>query len=239
MVKLSQLVNLGVLTVDRGVLCPEFGLEDSMVKAWERTAVELGAFSMLRALVFREQKDLSPRVFSYLQGFPGLALLILEDCSVGIKDTDIAIKAGWKYKYGRTLNNTSPETDGVDKAWNSVTHTIFRTAGAISSKRATVGSEDLQDSTMAADQVEAVNFLPVLHFSLGGNPRDAGLAANRNHKLQCFERAIGWMNSTMKSERVLKRPIDGLSPPSRSSKRTPVIRVSKQRDVNRWLAELI
>ena len=228
MVKLSQLVNLGVLTIDRGVLCPEFGLEDSIVKAWERTAVEFGAFCMLHALIFREQMHLSPRVFSYLQGFPRLALLTLEDCSVGIKDKAIAIEAGWEYKAGRNLNNISPETDRLDRARSSATHSVFRTAGAINSARATDGLEDLQDSIMTTDQIEAVNFLPVLHFSLGGAPRDANLDANRKHQLQCFERAVGRLSSPAKCERSLKRQMKG-----------PIIRVSKQRDVDRWLAELI
>ena len=236
-VKLSQLVNLGVLTVDGGVRCPEFGLEDGIVKAWERTALESDAFSTLRVLIFREQNDISSRVFLYLQGFPALALFILEDCSIGVKDIDTAVGEGWKYKSGRILKDSLPEIGCVDNnTWNSVAHAAFRVAGAINVERSTIGSKSIKHPAGTADGTEAVNLLPVLHFSLVGAPRAADL--NGDCKLQCFERATGRLKVPVKHETRLKRPMSGWLPLTQYSRKKPVIRASKQRDVNDWLAGL-
>ncbi|KAL8823434.1 MAG: hypothetical protein Q9191_005859 [Dirinaria sp. TL-2023a] len=235
-VKLSELVNLGVLTVDRGVRCPEFGLEDGIVRAWERAANESDAFRMLRVLNFRGQRDISDRVFLYLQGFPALALFILEDCDIGVKDVDTAAGAGWKCKTEHNLTDFLPEPGCVNNNWNSVTHAAFRAAGIINTERMIAGSKSLHRDISTADRAEAVDLLPVLHFSFAGAPRDADL--DRNCKLQCFERTTARSNMSEKHDTGLKRPLGGCSPRPRCSRKKPVIRASKQLDVNSWFTGL-
>lgn len=224
--KLSLIVNLAVLTVDKGVRCPDFGLEDGVLRAWGRSAVESDGFSMLRVISLRGQRYLSSQVFSYLQGFPALALLILEGCSIGINDQGTALRAGWKYSTGQRWKGPLAEVGGVNPSWDSVVHETFLAAGAFSIERIT------------AERVEVINALPMLHFSLAGTPREAHLDAGGNHQLQCFERSKGERIAQSSLTGELKRPFDDVSDGSKAARKKPMIRASKQQDLNAWFAAL-
>ena len=219
LISLSQVSNFGALTISQGVLTPEIGLEDGVVRAWSSAAAEAGAFSMLRVLSFREQKHVTPKVFNYLNSFPSLALVGFEDCSVGRKDEDEALAYGWKYKTGRRLNEFPSEVGKVDETRDSAAHACFRAAGAYSVER------------MTAKGVEAINSLPVLHFSLGAKPRDAGFNANGNYKLQCFERIKGW-TQLVEASKEPKRSLSQGVQVDRPARKKPVLRASKQQSAN-------
>lgn len=215
LISLSRLSNLGVLTIGCGVSTPDIGLEDGVVRAWSNAAAEADAFSMLRVLNLREQKHVTARIFSYLCCFPSLGLVNFEACSVGIKDKGIASASAWKCKTGRLLNDFLSEIGKVDKTWDSAIHACFRAAGAYNVDRMTHGG------------VEAINSLPVLHFSLGAKPSDAGFNASGNYKLQCFERIQGWTPPVeISNER--KRPNSQVAQSRSMPRKKPVVRASKQ-----------
>jgi len=217
LIALSRMANLGALTIGQGVLTPDVGLEDGVVRAWSNAAAEADAFSMLRVLNLREQKHITPRVFSYLHHFPSLALFNLEAYSISTKDREAALASGWKYKTGRMLNEHLSETGKFDKTWDSAVHACFRAAGAYGIER------------MTAEGVEAINSLPVLHFSLGAMPRDAGLNASGNYKLQCFERVKGWA-PPVEGQKYSKPSISEVSHSSGGPRKKPVSRASKQQN---------
>ena len=225
LVKISRMPNLGALTVGQGVLAPDVGLEDGIVRAWSNAAAEADAFSMLRVLNLRGQNHITSRIFSYLHKFPSLALFNAEACSIGVKDKEVALAGGWKYKTGRILNDFLSEIGKVDKTWDSAVHACFRAAGAYSIER------------MTADGVEAINSLPVLHFSLGAAPPDAGFNASGNYTLQCFERVKGW-TPPANVKKDLKRSMTEIAQPSGMPRKKPVIRASKQQSVDDFLLGL-
>ena len=225
LISLSQVLNLGALTISQGILTPDIGLEDGVVRAWSSAAAEAGAFSMLRVLNFREQKYITSKVFNNLISFPSLALVSFEDCSVGVKDKEAALACGWKYKTGQRLNEFPSEVGKVSETWDSAVHACFCAAGAYSVER------------MTAKGVEATNSLPVLHFSLGAKPRDAGLNTNGKYKLQCFERIKGWtqlVEASKDTKRSLSQGVQEDGP----ARKKPVLRASKQQSANDFLLGL-
>lgn len=214
LINLSRIANLGALTVGQGVLTPDVGLEDGIVRAWSNAAAEADAFSMLRVFNLREQKHITPRIFAYLHHFPSLALFNLEACMIGIKNKEAALASGWRYKTGRMLNEHLPEIGKFDKTWDSAVHACFRAGGAYSIERIT------------AEGVEAINSLPVLHFSLGAVPPDAGFNDSGNYKLQCFERVKGWVLPA-ESQKSLKRSVSEVIQANGGPRKKPGIRASK------------
>ena len=219
LISLSQVLNLGALTISQGILTPDIGLEDGVVRAWSSAAAETGAFSMLQVLNFREQKHITSKVFNYLNSFPSLALISFEDCSVGVKDKEAALACGWKRKTGRRLNEFPFETGKVNETWDSAVQACFRAAGPYSVER------------MTANGIEAIKSLPVLHFSLGAKPRDAGLSTNGSYKLQCFERIKGWTQFGESSKDPKQSLSQGVQVDGPARKK-PVLRASKQQSAN-------
>lgn len=214
LINLSRMTNLGVLTIGQGVLTPDVGLEDGIVRAWSNAAAEADAFSMLRVLNLREQKHLTPRVFTFLHRFPSLALFNLEACSIGIKDKQAALANGWRYKTGRMLNEYFSETGKIDKTWDSAVHACFRAGGAYGIEK------------MTAEGVEAINSLPVLHFSLGAMPPDAGFNTSGNCRLQCFSRVEGWA-PPVEGQKSLERSVSEVAQPNGVPRKKPGVRASK------------
>ena len=216
LINLSSLVNVGVLTIGQGVFTPDVGLDDGVVRAWGRAAVEADAFSLLRVLNLRQQKQVTPRIFQYLNEFPSLSIFNLDDCSLGPKDKQAAMTAGWKYKTGKMLNDFLPELGKVDATWDSVVHACFRAGGAYG-----IGS-------ITAEGVNAINSLPVLHFTIGATTSDAGLNASGNYKLQCFERIANWVAPQKESLKPVKRPIDATVKSGERTRKKPMLRASRQ-----------
>ena len=212
-INLSTLVNLGALTIGSGVLTPDVGLEDGVVRAWARAAADAGSFSLFRVLNLRNQKHVTARIFQYLHDFPSLSIIGLDGCSIGVKNKQIAMSLGWQYTTGKMLNEHFPDCGKVDATWDSVTHACFRAGGAYSIE------------TVTAEGVEAVNSLPILHFALGAATSDAELNASGNYKLQCFERVANWTPSPVSGLEAQKRPID---PADKGlPRKKPMLRASK------------
>lgn len=225
LIGLSRMSNLGALTIGKGVLTPDVGLEDSVIKAWGHAASEAGAFSMLRVLILRQQKHVTSRIFSYLDSFPCLALLSLEDCSIGIKDNGVSLGYGWRYRNGRILSNFLPENGKLDTSSDSVVHACFRAAGGYSVEK------------MTAEGVDAIDSLPVLHFSLGAAPADAAFSASGNFKMQCFEHVKDPKPSRpIANDR--KRPTPETSQGIVVSRKKPAIRASKQQSAGNFFLGL-
>lgn len=216
LINLSTLVNLGALTIGSGVLTPDVGLEDGMVRAWARAAAEAEAFSLLRVLNLRNQKDVTPRVFQYLHDFPSLSIVGLDSCSIGVKNKQIAMSFGWKYTTGKMLNEHLPDSGEGDATWDSVTHACFRAGGTYSIEIVT------------AEGVEAVNALPMLHFALGAVTSDAELNASGNYKLQCYERVAKWTPPSVSNLEAQKRPIDAVDRSECLPRKKPMLRASKK-----------
>ena len=214
LISLSRMSNLAVLTIGQGVLTPDVGLEDRIVRAWSNAAAEADAFSMLRVLNLREQKHITARIFQYLPKFPSLALLSLDACAVGNNDKEAALACGWKYKTGRILNEFLLDIGKVDNTWDSTVHACFRAAGAYSVE------------SLTHEGVEAINSLPILHSSLGNKPPDVGLNTSGNYKLQCFERIKGWSPIN-----EFKRPVSQVIQEKSIPRKKPAIRASKQESV--------
>ena len=223
LINLGKLANIGVLTIGSGVLTPDVGLEESVVRAWSRAAADSDAFSLLRVLNLRHQKTVTARVFQYLHDFPSLSLFNLDECSIGPRDKASALAAGWKYKTGKMLNDHLPDIGKVDATWDSIAHACFRAGGAY-------GIE-----SVTAEGVEAINALPVLHFTLGPSTSDAGLNACGNYKLQCFERVVNWVPPRPKKPEAEKRPIDAVDRTEGLPRKKPTLRASKSRGVGDWL----
>ena len=225
LINMSNLVNLGALAIGSGVLTPDVGLEDGVVRAWSRAAADAEAFSLLRVLNLRNQKDVTARVFQYLHDFPSLSIVGLDGCSIGIKNKQIAMSFGWRYKTGKMLNEHLPDSGKGDATWDSLTHACFRAGGAYSVE------------TVTAEGVEAVNALPMLHFTLGAATSDAELNASGNYKLQCFERVADWTPPVSNLEEK-KRPIDAVDKSKGLSRKKPVLRASKQQTMSDLLMGL-
>ena len=210
-INLSILANLGALTIGAEVLTPDVGLDDNIVRAWARAAAEANAFSLLRVLNLRKQKHLTPRAFQHLHNFPSLALLILDDCSIGPKDRQAAMNSGWSHRTRKMLNGFLPELEKVVVSWDSVVHACFRAGGAYAIENLT------------AEGVEALNALPVLHFNIGAVTSDAQLNAGGNYRLQCFERIANWSGP----QSSFKRSSDAAVPSEEGPRKKPMLRASK------------
>ncbi|MCJ1481892.1 hypothetical protein MMC06_002052 [Schaereria dolodes] len=174
--QLSLLTNLGTLAIGRGVKAPETGLDDRIIRAWAEAANVTKAFSMLRVLVCRWQKDLTVLSLQYLARIPGLTLFIVEACSVGHKDKVIAKDLGWKYSAGRYLRESI--FDGVSAAvsWDTIIRSCFHK------------ENEKHVESLRVEGIEAVNGLPSLHFCIGRVPADITLGPSDNRSLQCFIR---------------------------------------------------
>ena len=223
--QLSRLVNLGVLTIGKGTICPEVGLDDSIVRAWSRAAAESDAFSMLRVLVCQSQREFTTRLFSYLGSFPSLAIFVVQDCNIGLLDKMIALHAGWTYLSGKQVNKNLVKNGAQDYAWDSIMQSFFRAGGAYS-------IEDL-----SAEGVDAINALPILHFSIGAAPPDAAIDVRGKQGMKSFQRTKNNIHIPITPANNLKRSIEELSQPSKLSRKKPAMRVSKQQSMEQSLLE--
>ena len=224
LVNVSKLTNIGALTIGRGVWIGETGPDDSIVRAWSRAAAEANAFSMLRVLVCRSKKEITPRSFTYFNQFPALALFIVEDCNFGLRDKEQARSLGWKYRTGKDLSEFFIGGGLTDHKWDSTMHASFRCGGAY-------GIEHL-----TAEGVEAIDSLPVLHFSLGGDPPDAALDLQTDGRTRCFQRVLRLVTVSMTQNAAAKRPVSEAVPVSGQPRKKPTIRSSKQQSFDDLLS---
>ena len=158
LIQLSLIPNLSVVTIGPGVLATDIGVDDSLLRTWSRAA-STGAFSMLRALVLRDQPYVTTRAFSYLNVFKALAIFATESMPhVGARDKPTALAHGWKYKTRQDLSDWLMTGGGANSAvWDEISHALFKLAG------------QLNDDIMTTKDVEGVAALPTLHLAVGGH----------------------------------------------------------------------
>ena len=221
LINISKLTNLGVLTIGPNLNAPEVGLEDNVVRAWERTATSTGAFSMLRVLNCRSQKQITPRVFKHMSQFPALALFNVEDCNLGPGDKSAAKRHGWKYRTGKDFSDSLVKAGATGAGWDQITQSCFRIGGALST------------DYLTAEGMEAIDSLPILHMGLGAAPADAVHEVAGDRSIRSFyrlERHDYQQPEALQSshKRVLSQSQESLITFGRKK---PTVRPSKQQNL--------
>lgn len=196
LIQISQLTNLGALAIGPAIRAPDIGLDDSVIRSWGKTATESNAFSVLRVLSCRSQREISLRVFDCLTQLPALAIFNVEDCDLGPEENPIALQRGWKYRTGKKLSDWLVKGGTKGAGWESIVHASFQQGGAFNPQAFTV------------ETLSVVNALPLLHLSLGGPPKDAAVDSIGDKSLKSFCRV------TPHTERQLD--------PIRSSQKRPL-----------------
>ena len=220
---ISNLSNIGALTIGKGFNALEGGLDDSIIRAWVRAATETGAFSLLRVLACRGQQQLTPLVLQYITQLPSLAVVVLEDCGIGRKEKPQAKVLGWRYKSGKHLNEFLVLGGSSDATWASTVKACFFQGSRF-------GVAMLTDT-----KVDAINALPVLDFTLGELPTLAGALGRQSV-------CLFFRNSPKRAKGVLpeltppkKRTLVELNIPQPKTKR--MAKAPKQRASENLLAE--
>ena len=216
LIQISQLVNLGNLTLGPAIQAPDIGLDDSIIRNWARLAAESDAFSILRVLNFRWQREITSRVFTHLNQFPALALFNVEECNLGPQEKPTAQQHGWKYKTGVELRDWLLKGGAKGPSWDSVVHACFRLGGEFSTENST------------DEGVRAIDDLPVLHLSIGDATRDALVDVIGGRILRCFYRTT--KDQGEKPVRVSNKRLITEDQPKVPRKK-PIMRASKQQNM--------
>lgn len=226
LIQISQLTNLGVLSIGPHIQAPEIGLDDSVIRSWGRTAATSNAFSMLRVLNCRSQKEVTSRAFSHLNQFPALALFSVENCNLGSQEKSMALQHGWKYRTGKDLSDWLVKGGASGARWDSIMYTCFGLGGAFSVE------------ALTAEGVAVVDALPVLHLSLGRPQKDAALDKTGNRSLRFFYRVPLYAQELVESGRSAhKRLLGEVTPPGQNPiRKKPTIRASKLQDIGDLLS---
>lgn len=213
LVQLSKFINLGVLTIGRGL---DIDFDDGVIRAWMHAAVDSNAFSMLRVLKLYHRRNISGVSFGYLAYFPCLAMINFDECSINYQDKPEALRWGWNDSIGVNTSNLLVGGGRTDSVRNSFDHACFHWSGAFTSPHLT------------AESVKATDSLPVLHFDLGAS---ASNAAGWN-SIVSFQRLTS-CSATL--EAAKKRLVSDRSQSSAKSRKKPMLRASKQQDMGNVL----
>lgn len=176
------------------VIAEDIGLDDGIIRSWARIAATSDAFSMLRVLNCRSQKEVTQAVFSLLNRFPALAHFNVEDCNLGPQHKADALDYGWKYRTSSYLSDWLVKSGTTGVSWDSLMHACFKWGGSFSTERLT------------AEGVEAIDGLPRLHLSLGGPPRGAVIDVSEDRSLRSFHR-MGPSTLTPQISEIVASPI--------------------------------
>lgn len=223
LIQISQLTNLGVLTIGANVNAEEQGFDESIIRSWSRIATTSKAFSALRVFNCRSQKYITPRVFELLNVFPALSLFNVEDSGIGPKDKKRANSLGWKYRTGLELSDWLSKGETTGAGWDSILHASFKLARPFSI------------SALSAEGVEAIDTLPVFHLCLGGAPPAAVVDATSNRSQQSFQLVKTGIGKPMDAAIPSKRLAGHAQPASRTALKKPMMRKSKQQDIQSLL----
>jgi len=229
LVHISQLPNIGVLTIGPEVLADEIGLDDGVIRGWARTAATSNAFSMLRVLSCRSQKDITHRVFSHLNQLPALAILNVEECNLGPHHKSDALSYGWQYRTGNVLGECLVREGTAGAGWDSLMHASFQLGGSYNTRKLT------------AEGVEAIDGLPRLHLSLGGAPQPAAVDVTGSRSLRSFfrESLAVPLDCGISEASLNKRPLsEEESSGYHTARKRPAMRVSKRQDMEAVLMGL-
>ncbi|MCJ1411785.1 hypothetical protein MMC19_005877 [Ptychographa xylographoides] len=219
LINISKLTNIGILTIGRGVEASANGLDDSIdnsiFRAWSRAAKETGAFSRLRVLVCRSQRDITFQALDYLSQIPTLTHFLLEHCPLGPKDILFAQKLGWKYRAGTGLIGFLAESGTTKRSWDETMHACWREA---------VGSVNITGES-----------LPILHLAIGSPLDDVVVDVTGKPILRCFYRDVATARVPAKSVVPPRRPLADPFPPQSVPKR--IMKVRNQQSLGSALSE--
>lgn len=222
LVQISQLTNLGVLTIGRNVTTTDIGLDDSIIRGWGRIATSSDAFSLLRVLNCRSQKNITAGVFAHLNQFPALSVFSVEDCNLGPKHKKEARSHGWSYKSGKDFSDRLVKGGLTDVGWDSIVYTSFQLGGAFSKRKVTAAG------------VEAIDAIPILHVSVGAAQADALVDVTGDRSLRVFYReqvdTVGFPNKRTLSQNTASS--------IKKSRKKPTLRASKQQKMEDLLTGL-
>ena len=219
LIHLSKLSNLETLTIGNGVEVPETGFDDGIVRAWARSATEGGAFSVLRILALRSQNLITSKIFTNLNSFPLLSVLLAEKCSLGSRDKPAARSLGWRYGARNDLADFLIYGGTLDASWDSILNAFLFQGSLLGVK------------ILTEEGVEAISRRPRLNFSLGPVPVNLTLDNIGIPRLHYFRREAG---SDLTSESTSsKRMLSEVQPGQPNKKR--MTRVSKQQDIDHSL----
>lgn len=217
LIQISRIINIGTLSVGPNVQAEGVGIDDSIVRSWSRLAVDFDAFSVLRILSCHSQKEMTPRIFTYLDQFPSLDFFTVSDSNLGPQGKPLASKHGWEAKTGMGLNNLLLKGTSEGWGWDSATAACFRLFGHSCTK------------ALTADAVRRIDGLPVLELALGPLPVSA-VDKTGAWDLQCFcrtKREGDQRNDPLRKSN--KRSFEEVQP--KLPRKKPTIRASKQQNL--------
>ena len=218
LVQISRIINIGTLSIGPNVQAPDIGIDDSIIRSWGRLAADSDAFSVLRVLSCRSQKEMTPRIFTYLNQFPSLELFNVEDSNLGPQGQPLALQHGWKFKTGVDLSSLLMKggTEGV--GWDFAADACFRLGGQLCAE------------ALPEDSVTEIDDLPVLHLALGPIPAVPIVYKTGNWSLQCFyrtKRQAFPRNDPLHNSN--KRNLEEAQP--KLPRKKPTMRASKQQNL--------
>ncbi|KAL2045496.1 hypothetical protein N7G274_001924 [Stereocaulon virgatum] len=222
LIQVSQLVNLGNLTLGPGIQAPDIGIDDSIIRNWGRLAAESNAFSLLRILHVRQQKEITSRVFTHFNQFPALVLFNVEGCNLGSQEIATAQQHGWKYKTGIEMCNRLVKCSARGPNWNSIVHDCFRLGG------------DLSAEKLTDESLPAANDLPVFHLSIGDAGRGGLMDATGCQSMRCYYRTT--KEHREDSERLAKKRLL-TETKAKVPHKKPTVRASKHQNMEDLLTD--
>lgn len=224
LIQLSRLTNLGVLTIGR-LNGGDAVFEDSIVRAWGRAASEAQAFTRLRILVCRFPHLVTEQIFTFLDDFPALGLLAVDEYQHPLAFRARAKDHGWPFVPNLGLRVYRYESEAKVSAvctWQHVYNTCF--------------SDGLFDYKKLSRQCDGVRDIPILDLRSGSAnsmPLQNVLSFAETHVFA--RKSHGTSNITTSSQSIQKRPAHEYSEARSSFPRKRAIRTSR----NQYLGNLI
>ncbi len=224
LIQISRIINIGTLSIGPNVQAPDIGIDDSIIRSWGRLAADSDAFSVLRVLSCRSQKEMTPRIFTYLNQFPSLDLFNVEDSNLGPQCKHLAFQHGWKSKTGVDLSSLLMKGGTESVGWDSAADACFRLGGQLCAE------------ALTEDGVTEIDDRPVLHLALGPVPAVPTMDKTGNWNLQCFYRTKreGFQRDDL-LHNSNKRNLEEVQP--KLPRKKPTVRASKQQNLEDVLVD--
>ena len=209
LIQIYRIINIGTLSVGPNLQAEGVGIDDSIIRSWSRLAVDSDAFSVLRILSCHSQKEMTPRVFTYLDQFPSLDFFNVSDSYLGGSGKLIALKHNWKVKTDMDLNNLLVSSEGW--GWDSATVACSRSNGHSCTE------------ALTEDAAKRIHGIPVLELGLGPIPVPS-------ENVQCFCRM---KREGCQRNDPLQKPNKRNSKESQTKlpRKKPTVRASKQQNL--------
>ena len=226
---LAKLINLGALTVEStSSRLIDSCVDDNIIQAWARAALEVGAFSMLRVLACSFQL-LTSTTFGYLSQFPVLSIFLLINKAPHlhlkntIKAKAEAHKSDWKFKqdWEIEVNEGKNPLNLCNNSWELFIHEMFHYGGYFGV------------ASISKEGVEAINRLPELQFSLGCK----GSKIKIDSSLEIYERTFSSRKTFNGNDLIQKRRIEEPNGGQGTKKR--IMRVSRTGNISDTLTDFL